>query len=797
MKQRAKLICVFISIAIFLTATQLLSAAASSEPGNIGQRLENAIILYTGSSSALVDNAYAKIDTISDKVVPFIRNGIRFVPVRFVAENLGGKVSWYRKTSTAEIRYGVKRIKLTFGSDVMTVDGMKIKLSAPVDSVDGRLFVPLTQFAGVFDREVFFDRGLIVISSTKDFFNVISDRALINQIIARVNVLPVVGSFEKLKSLVEESQGRSMYFNGDLRKEKAEMNISAASSGDFSTTNIQVEGVDEADIVKTDGEYIYQVNKQKIVVAKAYPAESMKVASIINFDDRNFIPMELYLYKEKLVVIGSSYSSIPEYDIYEKAKLQIYPPDRFTRSTVKAVIYDIQDKKNIKVLRQIELDGNYLSSRMVGPSLYLTANRYMNLYYIQEGKDSDITPFYRDSLQKNDFINIDFSRIYYFPGMLDANYLIIAGLNLDNDDQAAKVTAYLGAGQNIFASKENLYVALTGMNTVEESSADMGAVKPAVMPGILIKPVNYESNTLVYKFSLNGDEVIYLGRGEVPGTILNQFSMDEYEGAFRIATTSGNAWRNDKYMSKNNVYILDEVLGLTGKIEDIAPGEKIYAVRFMGERGYMVTFRTVDPLFVIDLKDPKSPKILGSLKIPGYSDYIHPYDENHIIGFGKDTTEIKSNAYYLGMKIALFDVSDVKNPKQEFSEVIGDRGTDSELLRNHRALLFSKSKNLLAFPVTVLKAGDKSDSLQYGEFEFQGAYVYNIDLVSGFALKARISHLSDEDYLKSGDYWYDSDKNIERIMYINDTLYTLSKGMLKANGLYDMKEKKVIVIPQN
>lgn len=244
-------------------------------------------------------------------------------------------------------------------------------------------------------------------------------------------------------------------------------------------------------------------------------------------------------------------------------------------------------------------------------------------------------------------------------------------------------------------------------------------------------------------------------------------------------------------------------MNICGEIEGIAKGEEIYSVRFMGDRGYMVTFKTVDPLFVIDLKDPTKPEILGALKIPGYSDYLHPYDENHIIGFGKDTIEVSGGAYYMGMKIALFDVSDVNNPVQKFSEVIGDRGTDSELLTNHKALLFSKEKNLLAFPVTVAEIKDKDSVLnewgvpEYGEFVFQGAYVYNIDLDKGFTLKGKITHISDEEYLKSGNYNFYSNKSVERIIYINDTLYTLSKGMYKANKLSDLSEINTLEIPQN
>ena len=319
-----------------------------------------------------------------------------------------------------------------------------------------------------------------------------------------------------------------------------------------------------------------------------------------------------------------------------------------------------------------------------------------------------------------------------------------------------------------------------------------------------------DRETFIYRFALNNGKLDYTGKGQVPGSILNQFSMDENDGFFRMATTKGDIFGEGENISKNNMYILDSDLDICGSLEDVAPGEKIYSVRFMGDRAYMVTFKKVDPLFVIDLKDAKNPKILGALKIPGYSDYLHPYDENHVIGFGKDAIELSNEgswgksgsttAYYQGMKIALFDVSDVNNPKEKFKEMIGDRGTDSELLRDHKALLFSKEKGLMAFPVTVMEIKNGGNITAgnmpaYGSFSFQGAYVYNIDLEEGFKLKARISHISEEEYRKSGDRWYDSNKNVERIIYIGDDIYTISKGMIKANNIKDMKEKGSLLIP--
>ncbi|HNX92972.1 MAG TPA: beta-propeller domain-containing protein, partial [Syntrophomonas sp.] len=243
----------------------------------------------------------------------------------------------------------------------------------------------------------------------------------------------------------------------------------------------------------------------------------------------------------------------------------------------------------------------------------------------------------------------------------------------------------------------------------------------------------------------------------------------------------------------------------TGKIENIAPGERIYSTRFMGDRAYMVTFKQVDPFFVLDLSDPTQPKILGKLKIPGYSDYLHPYDENHIIGFGKETVEAsgfngESTAFYQGLKIAIFDVTDVSQPVEMSKVVIGDRGTDSELLRNHKALLFSRDKNLLALPVTVMTTDQQNTKMnsgnipEYGGFAFQGAYIYNIDLQNGLQYKGRITHLNDEDYVKAGNYWNEAEKSISRILYIGDTLYTLSPAMIKSNQLDSLQEKQVLTL---
>lgn len=741
-------------------------------------------------------------------------NGTSYVPLRAVSTMLDTTVEWDQATETAIISGAHTHITISAGQDTAHRNGKVIQLSAPALLKHDTLMVPVRFVSEAFGAEVNWN------AHTKS----VSMHTLPDD-------LPVVGSYAHLKTLLEEAHQQeyaragmavtseaAMDTAGSANAVASEQKVAApAASGDFSQTNVQVQGVDEADTVKTDGQYIYQVNQGEIVIAKAYPAEDMSIVSTIDFDDQTFNINEVYVDDKYLVAIGSGYHpysydqpmtvepmQVEPMPAQPMAKM-IYPPRHVQQST-KAMIYTIEDKANPELIREVEIEGNYVSSRKVGSSLYLVANQYIDVYRIlNEETESDIAlPAYRDSAVKDEFSKLDYEAIRYFPDSQERNYLLIGGLDLDNPEQELNVSAYLGSSQNIYASTEHLYTAVTQYERVEPEH--VGTTNSA-----RVSPRTSEAKTIVYKFGLHEGIVHYKDKGEVPGSVLNQFSMDEHEGYFRIATSKGNMWSSGEQTSKNQLYVLNRSLDVVGSIEDIAPGERIYSARFMGDRAYMVTFRTVDPLFVIDLKDPEKPAILGSLKIPGYSDYLHPYDENHIIGFGKDTIEVSrkdhqgntigTTAYYQGMKIALFDVSNVANPKEKFKLNIGDRGTESELLHNHKALMFSKAHNLMAFPITLMevpnKEGNSANSgLDYGQFTFQGAMVYSIDLEQGFELKAQITHLSEDDMKKAGQHWYDPYKSVQRILYIGDRLFTLSPSKIKASDIQTFKAVNELDIPQ-
>ena len=236
------------------------------------------------------------------------------------------------------------------------------------------------------------------------------------------------------------------------------------------------------------------------------------------------------------------------------------------------------------------------------------------------------------------------------------------------------------------------------------------------------------------------------------------------------------------------MFVLNGNLDIVGSVDDLAPGERIYSTRFMGDKAYMVTFRQVDPLFVIDLSDPENPEVLGELKITGVSEYLHPYDEDHIIGIGKEATE---EGRFLGMKISLFDVSDVSNPIEVAKIEIGDRGTSSDALNDHKAVLFDKEKNLLVLPVDLYESSEENS---WGDFRWQGAMVLDIS-PEGITERGRITH-RDHDADEDGYYYKQWQSSISRSLYMDDVLYTISQITVKANFLDSLDEIKEVEISE-
>jgi inhibitor of cysteine peptidase len=575
-------------------------------------------------------------------------------------------------------------------------------------------------------------------------------------------------SYEQLRQfLTDNSQGSSNYRGGPLDAkffgEPTPMPAPAsfdsgsaeiAQSNSYSTTNIQVAGVDEADTVKTDGSYIYTISSATsgvyytsyygtatdtaVYIIKADPNDPQVVSKISLANDT--VPAGLFLSQDdkKLVVLASRYQTYDYASSREKnVMLMPYQSDVYTFID----IYDVSNKTEPVLARNFTISGSYFNSRMIGDYVYAVISQPANVVneavalpkVYEETSVSDVSP----------------SRIYY-ADVGEPTYFTFTtfiGINILNDtQQPTNMTIMMGGTSTMYVSTGNMYVTYPTWSDGQYTS--------------------------IYRVRINGDSLAFEAKGSVPGHVLNQYSMDEYNGSFRIATT----WQKTTQM--NNVYVLNMNLSLEGKLENLAEGERIYSARFMGDKAYLVTFRQIDPFFVLDLSNPEMPKVAGELKIPGYSSYLHPFDENHVIGLGMENNTVK---------LSLFDVTNVNAPAEIAKYAVRADYAYSDALNEPKAFLFDKQKELLVIPVSITQYGvvegdnvvDPSGREVYLQGGFwQGAYVFKLTL-AGFELKGGVTHQK----ITRQQYYGYYTLNVNRALYIGNTLYTVSNAKVQLNSL--------------
>lgn len=612
-----------------------------------------------------------------------------------------------------------------------------------------------------------------------------------------------------------------MMGNAVKSESAADGGSTGAPAPSYSNTNVQVQGVDEADMVKTDGKYIYSFYRNRLVITQAFPADEMKIVKQLTLE--NITPQEMFINGNKLILFGSKYETNANDDPrvlgtsagISSSKMtapvgvgvdMIYPP-YWGYSKAIVYVYDISNAENPSLEKELEFTGSYVSGRMIDDVVYFVMTSYPDYRVLDNGNGS-IIPMMKEDGVESPIASV--REIGYIYPVYAQQFITLGSLDLGTE-KLHKETI-VGSAENVYASTDNMYITHTIWNYWQPipigTEIDADSIPRETNDSF--------QKTVIYKFALNNGKVDYQGFGSVPGRVLNQFSMDEYKGNVRIATTIDQQWDmmgRESRKSSNNVFVLNEDMELVGRLEGLAKGESIYSARFMGERAYLVTFQKIDPLFVIDLSNPENPNVLGKLKIPGYSDYLHPLDETHIIGIGKDATPSKDGdfAWYQGMKLAVFDVSNVENPVQQHSLIIGDRGTDSFALHDHKAFLYDAEKELLVLPVYLYEITDEVKQQyeeqakqwgaditswpMYGVPTFQGAFVYHLNLSDGFVEKGRITHIDPEVDLKSG-YYYDWEYQVQRSLFIDNTLYTVSQSKIKANDLTTMKEISQVEFPQ-
>jgi len=486
----------------------------------------------------------------------------------------------------------------------------------------------------------------------------------------------------------------------------------------YSETNVQVAGVDEADIVKTDGAYIYLAMDDKVYIVRAYPPSEAGLIHVLRI---NNIVHGVYLYKDYLVVICSS------------MLMRCIKPSVVNTTLM---VFSVSNRSRPRALFHLSMSGHYLTSRRLDKFLYLLLQ-----CPIKRGREI-IVPRINSTMIKP-------SDILCSKETLPHNYVVIVAVDITNGRHSEKALL-IGSSDWVYMSKNSLYIISTRytrpivetiidkalrkalylfkgpfrlrLKTISYDSAPYGKLTRA-MNIVLSHPFHYPftreslvgmllettrafldrkpvEESIIYKFKLEGLEMRQIAEAVVKGRVFDQFSMDEYKRYFRIATTCtiidivGNAVERK---SANNIYVFNENLNLIGKLEGLAPGERIYAARYLGDIALLVTFRRVDPLFGIDLSDPMNPKVVGFLKVLGYSEYLHPYGDNLLIGIGMAADE---KGRFHGLKVSLFDIDDLSNIV-EVSRLKIDGCVWSEAFREHHAFTINDKKSYFMFPIRI------------------------------------------------------------------------------------------------
>lgn len=566
-----------------------------------------------------------------------------------------------------------------------------------------------------------------------------------------------------------------------------------ADTSDFSQTNVQEAGVDESDMVKTDGTHFYIADAQAVRIVRAVPSDNMALLNTLAVDGW----VDSLYYHDGLLAVLYMPDEEPFYAWDDDSELFVIGMPYwipFNARTGLRVV-DVRNPFNPSPLLDVMIDGLLVSSRLTGGRLHVVQQFLPELPPIQQWYDGTTADRLLVTLENQmalDAIGLD--DLVPFIEIRDAGGTPVSTQRLVATQDFYHPMEPGGASMVTIATFDLAAISAGGADPARPFDsigvvADAHAVYASTR-SLYLTANDWKENgddwrefVRIHKFDISGAPLVYAGGGRVDGRLLDRFSMGEYEGVLCIATTTGFSWDGS---SRNNVYCLESgggVLETIGKIENLAPGETIYSARFVGTRGFLVTFVQIDPLFTLDLSDPADPRVAGELKVPGYSTYIHPLDDSHLLTIGKDAVVQDEWVLDQGVQLSIFDVTDLADPRLLHNIVIGDRGTESEALYDPRAFTLWKhgSRTLLAFPVDLAETGaDPVDPEEYGLHTFSGLYVYEVTTDNGFELLGRISTAP-----ATGEpYYYGWDWT--RGIFIDDDVYAVLHDAVHAAAWSDM-----------
>lgn len=562
------------------------------------------------------------------------------------------------------------------------------------------------------------------------------------------------------------------------------------AGGDFTGTNLQEADVDESDVVKTDGTTIFVGSGTKVHMVRASDAARLATIELPHEVD------SLFLAGSRLFALQRGYDQSSGGGGMEI--MLIWPP-YYPESRMHLAEIDVSDPAAPQVVRTVELDGALATARIVGEHMLLVLTIAPPLPQPLTTRSAgaieldDVLPKItvdgdsRPISDWNDWLRPESPNGYYMTS--------IVTLPLADIGQVTSSVGVIADAGTVYVSPRAIYLADTdyGMNAVQRES------------------------TTIHRLTIAEDgTVIYADSGEVPGRPLNQFSLGEHNGDLRIAThvqpevvlgrpfqgLPGVVDGGDQAVSSdgstvaaevaaseptNAVFVLrpgDDGLEVIGQLTGLAPGERIYAARFLGDRGFLVTFRQVDPLFALDLSDPTNPVNAGELKIPGFSDYLHPVGDSHLIGIGRSTVEMPWGGVGLGgVQLSLFDVSDLGNPKLVQQRELGGPGSVSDVSQSHKAFTYLASTGVLALPVTLYPNSVPGDMSWMPTFE--GVSLFQVDLATGFESLGQVPVASDPIFYRM---W-------RRALIVGEGVFAIAPDGVTRALLSDLSQRTSVTLP--
>jgi hypothetical protein len=595
----------------------------------------------------------------------------------------------------------------------------------------------------------------------------------------------------------------------------------AEGASSYSTTNTQVAGVDEADILKNDGRYFYLLAKGELQILSVWPPEDARVLSHTRIEGE---PLKLFVGAGRAVVYSSLDPEEPaaQYPYGEGGEACTYGYDcDFTGDgrPAKVTVFDLSDLTSPAPVREIRFSGTFIDARRVGDAVFTViaapdvsfpglsswpsgispcgggaypdavraafeALRAKNAEIIETTPLTDWLPAASDTIwvdgQPQTRAGLLGDCRGFFTSRLDdgRSFLTLAGFDLTRSD-AMSVATIVGRPGAVYANGGALYVA----SRHAQPAGGRWFYEADAVP----------EATTVHRFELSPEaQASYVGSGVVKGRVLNQFSMDEHEGKLRIATTTGHLPSASVH---STVSVLEQgsgALDLVGELDGLAPGEDIRAARFQGPRGFVVTFKKTDPLFVLDLRDAASPRIAGELEIPGFSTYLQMMDDGHLLSIGYDAQDQGSFAWFAGVELQIFDISDPASPALTHRETIGTRGTSSEALTDHLAFNYFAARDLLAIPMVVCEGGSGGS---FGdELTFSGLMVYRVTAAGGFEYLGGISHEPAEPVSSCSTWWSNAGSPVKRSVIMDDYVFSISEDEVRAAALGELADGRVAAV---